>query len=95
MTGLDPQRGPDRPDGPDSRPPPFTSLQATIETLNRAVKDQVSCVHDVLRPGASDGAKIPGILECARCGLIQESRRTGTGTNRPSLPPANPPHDPA
>ena len=59
------------------RPPPFTNLQGIIDDLNRAVQHQVSCVHDVLRPGTSEGAVILGVLECARCGMIQEARRRG------------------
>ena len=69
---------------PPERPPPFTNLQAIIDQLNRTVQDRISCAHDVLRPGASEGAVVLGILECARCGLIQEARRTRP---RP-LPPA-------
>ena len=74
------ERGPspNEPDTDDTQPRhrPLTMLQATIDQLNRTVQNQISCVHDVLRPGTSEGAETLGILECARCGLIQEARPT-------------------
>ena len=45
------------------RPPPFTSLQSTIDDLKRLVKDGTTCMHDVLKPGTSESAVILGILE--------------------------------
>ena len=52
----------------------LTAMQDIVDSLNRAVKDQVTCPHDILRPSSTEGGRILGILECARCGLIQESQ---------------------
>ena len=53
----------------------LTAMRHIVDSLNRAVRDQVNCPHDILRPSSTEGGRILGTLECARCGLIQEVRQ--------------------
>ena len=52
----------------------LTAIRHILDFLNRAVRDQVNCPHDILRPNSTEGGRILGTLEYARCGLIQEVR---------------------
>ena len=53
---------------------PLTAMRDIVDFLNRAIQDQINCPHDILRSSSTEGGCILSILECVRCGLIQEAR---------------------